>query len=91
MEILQLCRPSFLFTDSLTTDYQLTTSKLISVITSRNDRVENTVNCCTPIVSVGKCLFEKALLSNGCVYLLIESMLPSRESCFVVCFEVFAQ
>jgi hypothetical protein len=33
-------------------------------------RVENTVHCYTPIVSVGTCLFTKALLSNGCVYLL---------------------
>jgi hypothetical protein len=47
------------------------------------DRVENTVHCCTVIVSVGTCLLAKALLSNGYVYLLIRNLLPSS-GCFVV-------
>jgi hypothetical protein len=32
------------------------------------DRVENTVYCRTPVVSVGTFLFVNALLSNGCVF-----------------------
>jgi hypothetical protein len=33
--------------------------------------------CCTPVVSVGTCLFTKALLSNGYIYLLIKNLLPN--------------
>jgi hypothetical protein len=53
-------------------------------------RVENTVYFCTPIVSFGTCLFVKALLSNGCVYMLIKNPLPSNVYCFVVYFDVVA-
>jgi hypothetical protein len=54
------------------------------------DRLENTVYC-TPVVSVGTCLFAKALLSNGCIYLLIKNLLPSSRCRFVVCFKVVTQ
>jgi hypothetical protein len=47
------------------------------------DRVENTVHCCAPTVSVGTCLLAKALLRNGCVYLLINNLLPSSGCCLV--------
>jgi hypothetical protein len=47
------------------------------------DRVENTVHCCTPVVSMGTCSFAKAFLSNVCVYLHIKNPLHSSE-CFVV-------
>jgi hypothetical protein len=43
------------------------------------DRVENTVHCCTPVVSVGTSLFVKELLSNGCVYLLIKNLFHSSD------------
>jgi hypothetical protein len=54
------------------------------------DCVENTVHCFTLTVSVGTCLFAKALPSNGCVYMRVKNVLPSSE-CFVVCFEVITQ
>jgi hypothetical protein len=44
-----------------------------------------------PIVSMGTCLFAKALLGNGRVYLPIKNVLPTIECCFVVCFEVVTQ
>jgi hypothetical protein len=45
----------------------------LSLLNGRKlDLVENTVYCCTQIVSVGICLFAKALFSNDCVYLLIK-------------------
>jgi hypothetical protein len=43
------------------------------------DRGENAVRCCTTIVSVGTCLFAKALVSNGCVCLLIKNVLLSSD------------
>jgi hypothetical protein len=33
---------------------------------------------------VGTCLFAKALVTNGCVYLLIKNLLPSSRRCFDV-------
>jgi hypothetical protein len=51
------------------------------------DRVENTVSNSSSVVcgflAVGTCFFAKALLSNGCVYLLINNLLPSSGRCFV--------
>jgi hypothetical protein len=41
------------------------------------DRAENTVNF-TSAVSVGTCLFVKALVSNCCVYLFIKNLVLSR-------------
>jgi hypothetical protein len=38
----------------------------------------------------GTCASVKALLSNGCVYLLINNLLPGSR-CFLVCFEVITQ
>jgi hypothetical protein len=38
---------------------------------------------------MGTCLFTRALLDNGCIYLLIKNLFPSSECCFVVCFEVY--
>jgi hypothetical protein len=37
---------------------------------------------------MGTCLFAKALLSKGCVYLLIKNLLPSSGRCFIVYFAV---
>jgi hypothetical protein len=37
------------------------------------------------------CLFAKALLSNGCVYVRIKKLLSNSGCCFVVCFEVVTQ
>jgi hypothetical protein len=45
-----------------------------------------TVRVACGFVVVGTCLFAKALLSNGFVYLLIKNLLPSNGRCFVVCF-----
>jgi hypothetical protein len=86
----QLNRLSLLFTDALTTlsEFVLQLSSLKHLGT---DRVGNNVHYYTPIVSVGTRLFAKALRSNGCVYLLIKNLLPSRGCCFVVCFEVVTQ
>jgi hypothetical protein len=41
-------------------------------------------------MSTGTCLFAKTLLSNGCIYLIIKNLLPSR-CCFIVCFDVTQQ
>jgi hypothetical protein len=46
--------------------------KLSSLKHLSTDRIENTIYCCISIVFVGTCLFAKALLSIGCVYLLIK-------------------
>jgi hypothetical protein len=48
------------------------------------DCVENTIHCCTPTVSVGTCLFAKALLGNGCIQLFIKNLFPISECCFEV-------
>jgi hypothetical protein len=40
---------------------------------------------------VGTCFFAKALLSNGCIYFLIENLLLSSGCCFVFCFTVVIQ
>jgi hypothetical protein len=53
--------------------------------------IEDTIRCCNLIVFMGKCLFAKALPSNGSIYLLIKNLLPSSECCFVVRFEVVTQ
>jgi hypothetical protein len=47
-------------------------------------RVENTVSNSSSIVAcglvaLGTCVFEKALLCNGCVYLFNKNLLPSNE------------
>jgi hypothetical protein len=46
------------------TGVQLTTD-LSRLYHLNTDRVENNVRCCTPTISVGTCLFAKALLGNG--------------------------
>jgi hypothetical protein len=60
-----------------------------SPLTTRTDRVANTFTNSSSIVAcelvaVGTCLFVKALLSNGCVYLLIENLLRSSGCCLEV-------
>jgi hypothetical protein len=65
--------------------------QFVLVITSWNGRVENMVHYCTPIIFMGTCLFVKALLSNGCIHLLIKNLFPSRGCSFFVCFEVITQ
>jgi hypothetical protein len=47
------------------------------------DRLENTVHFCIPVISGRTCLFVKALLSNGCIYLLIKNLLPRSGCCFI--------
>jgi hypothetical protein len=61
------------------------------LLTSRHRTTENSSSIVTQIISMGMCLFAKALPSNGCVYLLIKNLLPSSECCFVVCFEATTQ
>jgi hypothetical protein len=55
------------------------TSKPASVITSTHGTRRNTVHGLIPIVSMGIRLFAKALLSNGCVYLLIINLLLAAD------------
>jgi hypothetical protein len=44
------------------------------------DCVESVIHCFTPIIYMGTCLFGKALLSNGCLYLLIKNLLLATNS-----------
>jgi hypothetical protein len=60
------------------------------------DHVENTLYKSSSIVAcgfvaAGTCLPAKALLSNGCVYLLIKNLLPSSGCYIVVCYAVVSQ
>jgi hypothetical protein len=38
------------------------------------DHIENTVHSCIPVISMGMCLFARALTSNSCMYLLIKNL-----------------
>jgi hypothetical protein len=78
---------SHFFADSLT-PLQLSVTPAVLLVTSRHGPQENSIHCCTPVISVGTCLFAKALFGNGCIYLLIKNLLPSSGCCFSVCFQV---
>jgi hypothetical protein len=56
----------------------------------RKHRFQQFLYCCAMIHCRGD-TFAKALLSNGCVYLLIRNLLPSNGRCFVACFAVVIQ
>jgi hypothetical protein len=50
----------------------------------RKHRLLQFLYCCAGLVFIVICLFAKALLCNGCVYLLIKNLLPSSGCCFIV-------
>jgi hypothetical protein len=76
--------------------YNRTTSKLVSVITSRHGTRRNTVHYCTPSISLGTCLFRGhypvtavytytrllriCCLAGNVVSLFVSSSLPSNGS-----------
>jgi hypothetical protein len=52
---------------------------IVLIITSRHGPLRKHRYLFTPIISVVICLFSKALLSNGCVYLLIKNLLLAAD------------
>jgi hypothetical protein len=63
---------------------------IVLLITLRHGSTENTATV-VPVVSVGTCLFAKALLSNDAYTRLIKNLLPSSGCCSVVFFEAVTQ
>jgi hypothetical protein len=74
-------------------DFQLTKLlTLVSLINSRHgQRRKHSSSSVAPIISMGTRLSAKASPSKDRVYLLIKSLLPNSECCFVACFEVATQ